>query len=245
LRKRAQAAQYLAIRPLFSPEFNEQLRLGKYTSWAVHTEFTAAHLECLLRLIEEYDAGAEGIIDLLARHGARGGRGHLALEALHGIARGDRLTVDQWVRRMRSGSGYTGNADQLPTGRRSRKTLTRGRFTDDELRGLFWVIGEFVSRSYGMFEVLEQHRSEIPKEQRALAALWLLERFALGQRFDSSELQRRLLEKSVIRRALVNKPSRKPGAALLPAPRRKCRPAGLRARPPCRGSSVSAGRRGV
>jgi len=185
-------------RPFFTAEFIEQLRLGKYTSWVVHKAFSPAHLECLLRLVEEYDAGAEGIIDLLARHGARGGRGHLALEALHGIARGDRLTVGQWGQRMRSGSGYTRNPDQLPTSRRSRKTLTRGRFTDDELRGLLWVIGEFAARSYGMLEVLEQRRSEIPREQRALAALRLLERFTLGERFDSTELQRRLLEKSVV-----------------------------------------------
>jgi hypothetical protein len=173
------------------------LRLGKYTSWVVRRPFTAAHLECLLRLVEEYDAGAGAIIDLLARHGARGGRGHLALEALHGIARGDRLTVDQWVRRMLSGSGYTANPDQLPTSRRSRKTLTRGRFTDQELCGLLWVIGEFMARSHGILELLERHRGEIPKEQRAIAALRLLHRFA-GERFDSTELQRRILENSVV-----------------------------------------------
>jgi hypothetical protein len=164
----------------------------------VHGEFTPAHLECLFRLVEEYDAGAQAIIDLLGRHGERGGRGHIALEALHGIARGDRLSVDQWVHRMRGGSGYTRNPDQLPTVRRSRKTLTRGRFTDEELRGFFWVIGEFVSRSHGMLEALEQHRGEIPKEQRALAGLRLLQRFALGERFPSTQLRRRILEKSVI-----------------------------------------------
>jgi hypothetical protein len=185
-------------RPFLSPEFVEQLRLGKYTNWVVRAPFTPAHLECLFRLVEEYDAGAEGIIDLVARHGSRRGRDYLALEALHGIARGDRLTVEQWARRMGSGSGYTRNSDQLPTGKRSRKTLTRGRFTDEELRGLLWVIGEFTSRSYGMLEVLEQHRSELVKEQRALAALLLLQGFTHGQRFDSAELQRRLLVKSVI-----------------------------------------------
>lgn len=185
-------------RPFFSPEFIEQLRLGKYTSWVVRREFAAPHLECLLRLVEEYDAGADAIIDLLERHGAREGRGHLALQALHGIARGDRLTVDQWVRRMGSGSGYTRNSDQLPTSKRSRKTLTRGRFTDEELRGMLWVIGEFAARSYGMLQVLEQHRGEIPKEQRALAALRLLQRFTSGERFNSTQLQRRILENSVI-----------------------------------------------
>jgi hypothetical protein len=168
--------------PFLSPEFTDQLRLGKYTAWVVSAEFTEDQLECLLRIIEEYDAGADGIIDLLARHGTRGDRGHLALEALHGIARGDRLTVDQWVRRMRSGSGYTQNSDQLPTSGRSRKTLSHASFTAEELRGLLWVIGEFASRSHGMLEVLELHRKEIPKEQRALEALRLLQGFALGHR---------------------------------------------------------------
>lgn len=106
---------------VFSLQFAEALRFGKYTNWATREEFSKEQLRCLLWMVGEFDASASKVLDLLAGHWSelRGAeRAYLALEAIHRMARGERFGVDEWARRIHRGRATLETSD-LPESVRS------------------------------------------------------------------------------------------------------------------------------
>ena len=64
--------------------------------------------------------------------------------------------------------------------------------SQDHLRCLLWLVGEFAARSRTVLQVLRLHRIELSDADRAIAALQAMTRMALfGERIDVDELERR------------------------------------------------------
>ena len=92
----------------FSSAFEAQLRNGKYKDayWVLLKEFTEDHLLCLLCMIGEFDARVSELMPSLWDNWAqlRGQhRSILALEAMHRMARGERVDRMEWARRIGDG----------------------------------------------------------------------------------------------------------------------------------------------
>jgi hypothetical protein len=87
---------------MFSAEFRERLRLGKYSRWAAN--FTEAQLEAVIWMVGEYGYRAYHILPLLA--GLWGeessGRAVLALKSLFRVVGGDRPDLGTSSRRVRN-----------------------------------------------------------------------------------------------------------------------------------------------
>ena len=99
----------MTIHPLFTADFERELRQGKYTQWVLLREFSEDHLLCLLCMIGEFDACASKVLRPIWRDWAmlRGQyRSVLALEALHRIVRGERFDRQEWARRIPDGRMY-------------------------------------------------------------------------------------------------------------------------------------------
>ncbi len=86
---------------MFSPEFRERLRLGKYSRWAVN--LTEAQLEAVLWMVGESGYRASYVLPLLAGlWGEEGsGRAVLALESLFRVVGGDRPDLETSSQRVR------------------------------------------------------------------------------------------------------------------------------------------------
>jgi hypothetical protein len=86
---------------MFSPEFRERLRLGKYSRWAVN--LTEAQLEAIIWMIGEFGYRAGCVLPLLSGHWGREGDGRAAnaLESLYRVVGGDRPDLDQYTQRVR------------------------------------------------------------------------------------------------------------------------------------------------
>lgn len=87
---------------MFSPEFRERLRLGKYSRWAVN--LTEAQLEAVIWMVGEYGYRAYHVLPLLAGlWGEEGsGRAVLALESLFRVVGGDRPDLETSSQRVRT-----------------------------------------------------------------------------------------------------------------------------------------------
>jgi hypothetical protein len=87
---------------MFSEEFRERLRLGKYSRWAVN--LTEAELEAIIWMIGEYGYRASYILPLLTAHWRQEGAGRaaLALESLFRVVGGDRPNLDALKFRVRT-----------------------------------------------------------------------------------------------------------------------------------------------
>jgi hypothetical protein len=86
---------------MFSPEFRERLRLGKYSRWAV--DLTEDQLEAVLWIVGEYGYRAFHVLPLLTGlwHEEGSGRAVLALESLFRVVGGDRPSLDISTQRVR------------------------------------------------------------------------------------------------------------------------------------------------
>jgi hypothetical protein len=86
---------------MFSPEFCERLRLGKYSRWAVN--LTEAQLEAILWMIGEYGYRAFHVLPLLTELWAKEGSGRavLALEELFRVVGGYRPDLETSLQRTR------------------------------------------------------------------------------------------------------------------------------------------------
>jgi hypothetical protein len=75
---------------MFSPEFRERLRLGKYSHWAMN--LTEAQLEAVIWMVGEYGYRARHVLPLLTHLWREEGSGRavLALESLFRVVGGDR-----------------------------------------------------------------------------------------------------------------------------------------------------------
>lgn len=92
--------------PVFPPELETSLKVGKYTRWVTRTAFTAEQLRGVIAIVSEFDKSASPLLKLIWRHSTelRGSeRAALALEALHCFARGERFAVNEWARRTHRG----------------------------------------------------------------------------------------------------------------------------------------------
>jgi hypothetical protein len=87
---------------MFSDEFRERLRLGKYSRWAVN--LTEAQLEAILWMVGEYGYRAHQVLPLLTAHWAQEGTGRaaLALESLFRAVGGDHPDLDALTLRVRA-----------------------------------------------------------------------------------------------------------------------------------------------
>ena len=85
---------------MFSPEFRERLRLGKYSRWAVN--LTEGQLEAIIWMFGECGYRAYDILPLLTElWGEEGsGRAALAVEALYRVVGGDRPDLETWRGRV-------------------------------------------------------------------------------------------------------------------------------------------------
>jgi hypothetical protein len=86
---------------MFSPEFHERLRLGKYSRWAVN--LTEAQLEAVIWMVGEYGYRAFHALPLLTGLWREEGSGRavLALESLFRVVGGDRPFLDTYTQRVR------------------------------------------------------------------------------------------------------------------------------------------------
>jgi hypothetical protein len=86
---------------MFSPEFRERLRLGKYSRWAVN--LTEAQLEAIIWMIGEFGYRADFVLPLLTEHWNHEGSGRAAnaLESLFRVVGGDRPDLSQYTKRVR------------------------------------------------------------------------------------------------------------------------------------------------
>ncbi len=86
---------------MFSPEFRERLRLGKYSRWAAN--LTEAELEAILWMVGEYGYRALHVLPLLAGlwKNEGSGRAVLALESLFRVVGGDRPDLETSSQRVR------------------------------------------------------------------------------------------------------------------------------------------------
>jgi hypothetical protein len=87
---------------MFSTEFRERLRLGKYSRWAVN--LTEPQLEAILWMIGEYGYRAHHVLPLLTGLWDKEGTGRavLALEELFRVVGGDRPELDALRARVRT-----------------------------------------------------------------------------------------------------------------------------------------------
>lgn len=87
---------------MFSDEFRERLRLGKYSRWAVN--LTEDQLEAILWMVGEYGYRAYHVLPMLTTHWGQVGTGRaaLALESLFRAVGGDRPDVDALRLRVRT-----------------------------------------------------------------------------------------------------------------------------------------------
>jgi hypothetical protein len=136
---------------MFSPEFRERLRLGKYSRWAVN--LTEAQLEAIIWMIGEYAYRAHHVLPLLAglwdKEGS--GRAVLALEELFRVVGGDRPDLETSKRRP----------DLETSKRRCRAFLAEVRGYAEDTRGppahnwpVEWqgrVVGSIASPTLGEF----------------------------------------------------------------------------------------------
>jgi hypothetical protein len=89
---------------MFSDEFKNRLKGGKYSRWAV--DLTKAHMEALLWMVGEYGCRAGIILDLLNEHkdevwdGVMFARAKLALEMMERLVGGERMDLDELRRRV-------------------------------------------------------------------------------------------------------------------------------------------------
>lgn len=79
---------------MFSTDFRERLRLGKYSRWAVN--LTEAQLEAIIWMVGEYGYRAYNVLPLLAGLWSEEGSGRavLALESLYRVVGGDRPDLE-------------------------------------------------------------------------------------------------------------------------------------------------------
>lgn len=86
---------------MFSPEFRERLRLGKYSRWAMN--LTEAQLEAVIWMVGEYGFRAYHVLPpLAALWGKEGsGRAVLALESLFRVVGGDQPDWETSSQRVR------------------------------------------------------------------------------------------------------------------------------------------------
>jgi hypothetical protein len=87
---------------MFSDQFRERLRLGKYSRWAVN--LTEAELEAVLWMVGEFGYRAFHVLPLLATHWGHeaAGRAALGLESLFRVVGGDRPDLDALELRVRT-----------------------------------------------------------------------------------------------------------------------------------------------
>jgi hypothetical protein len=85
---------------MFSEEFRERLRLGKYSRWAVN--LTESQLEAILWMVGEFGYRAYWVLPLLAGLWGQEGSGRAAhaLEALFRVVGGDRPGLEDWRGRV-------------------------------------------------------------------------------------------------------------------------------------------------
>ena len=85
---------------MFSDEFCERLRLGKYSHWAI--TLTEPQLEAILWMIGEFGYRAYCVLPLLTGHWNQEGTGRAAtaLEALFRVVGGDRPDLEAWRGRV-------------------------------------------------------------------------------------------------------------------------------------------------
>jgi uncharacterized protein (TIGR02996 family) len=90
---------------MFSDEFRNRLKIGKYSKWAV--DLSEAHMEALLWMVGEYGVRAWIILDLLERHKGEVfdevmfARAKLALEMMERVVYGKRMDLDELTRSVR------------------------------------------------------------------------------------------------------------------------------------------------
>jgi hypothetical protein len=87
---------------MFSPEFRERLRLGKYSRWAVN--LSANQLGAIIWMVGEYGYRADDVLPLLTGLWSKEGSGRavLALEALFRVVGGDRPDLETSLQRVRN-----------------------------------------------------------------------------------------------------------------------------------------------
>jgi uncharacterized protein (TIGR02996 family) len=92
-------------RGMFSDQFRQRLKVGKYSRWA--EDLTKPHLEALLWMVGEYGFRAKLILDVLDAHEETAwdevafARAKHALETMARIVGGERMDLDELCRRVR------------------------------------------------------------------------------------------------------------------------------------------------